>query len=113
MASFLKLSILGNLVEKPELRTVKVKDENRAVVDGGIAINQGEQTIFISYEVWGKAAENAAKFLDKGAKVLVTEAEYVPTEPWIDKDGKPRAGLKIRVKEWHWLDSKKEAKEEK
>lgn len=113
MASFLKLEVLGNLIEKPELRKIKVRGEDREVIEGGIAVRQGDSTIFLTYEIWGKSAENAAKYLDKGSKVLVTDAEYLPLDPWIDKDGKPRAELKIRIKEWHWLDSKKDSKGEK
>lgn len=110
MKSFLRIEMMGNLGDKPVLKTIKVKEEERIVMNGKIAVNMGldQPAAWFSFEIWGKRAETASKYLDKGSKVLVSDAEFLEPISWIDKDGNPRTELKIRINEWYWLDSRKE-----
>ncbi len=70
------VSLVGRLVRDPELRTIST---GNATCSFTIAINRqytnasGErETDFINCVVWGKQAENLAKYCTKGSQVGVT-----------------------------------------
>jgi single-strand DNA-binding protein len=76
MANLNKVFLLGNLARDPEL---KHTSNGNSVCNFGIAINrkykQGEEwkteVQFFNIVVWGKSAENCAKYLAKGKSALV------------------------------------------
>lgn len=114
MKSYIRLEFIGNLAAKPELKTIPVKNRNgeeeqRTVVNGRIAVNTGDNSaIWYKFELWGKRAEAAAQHLDKGSRVFVSDAEPLDPDTWVDKEGKVRAENRIRINDWHWLDTKKD-----
>lgn len=70
MASINTTTISGRLGAAPELRHTQGGD---AVTSLRIAVDAGkDETLWLSATVWGKAAENCEKFLDKGSYVVVT-----------------------------------------
>jgi single-strand DNA-binding protein len=70
-----QLQLIGNLGRKPEVRQAggtSVCNLNVATTYNKKSDNGWEEmTRWVSVSVWGKDAENAAKYLDKGSKVYV------------------------------------------
>ena len=105
---FVKVQVLGNLGADPKFNTVKVKDEDRDVLNGTIAVNVDENTVqWFHFEVWGKMAKVGAKYLKKGSQVLITECTLLEPKSWKDEKGNEHIDMRIRVNEWIWLDIKK------
>lgn len=98
MASFNRITILGNLVRKPELRYIP---SGTAVCTMTVATNrkykQGDDwkdsTCFIEVEVWGRQAETSAEYLDKGRQVLIDGR--LDQDRWDSQDGTKRSKHKI------------------
>lgn len=73
---FNKVILLGNLTRSPEL---KYSQTGTAICNFGIAVNrkykQGEdlkeEVCFLDVTAFGKQAESAAQYLDKGRQALV------------------------------------------
>ncbi len=87
-----KVIVLGNLGAKPEL---KYLPSGQAVCEMRIATTETytdrqeqkqERTEWHRVVVWGKMAENCAKYLDKGRQVYVEGR--LQTRSWDDKEGK-------------------------
>ena len=93
-----KVIISGNLGQKPEVRKA---NSGNSVCNFGIATNQRvkkgddwvDNTAWHQIVVFGKQAENCAKHLDKGSKVLVEgRIQYRSYE---DKQGNQRKTTEI------------------
>jgi len=107
MSSFLQLTILGLLGSEPDLRE---DGGGNAVCNFSVAHNeqwndkQGQpqkKVTWIRVSCWGKQAENAAKFLHKGSRVLVTgtllgDANGNP-RIWQGNDGSSRSNFEMRA----------------
>lgn len=87
-----KVIVLGNLGAKPELKHLP---SGQAVCEMRIATTETytdrqeqkqERTEWHRVVVWGKTAENCAKYLDKGRQVYVEGR--LQTRSWDDKEGK-------------------------
>lgn len=66
-------NFLGNLTHDVELSEVQVKEGVTSKGTLRLALNTAaDKTTFIDVTVWGKTAENAAKYLKKGNPVRVT-----------------------------------------
>lgn len=91
---------MGNLTRNPELRKTKT---GAAVTELGLALNRvwnnengqrQEETTFVDVTVWGRNAENAAQYLQKGRSVLIEGR--LQLETWQDKQsGQERSKLKV------------------
>jgi single-strand DNA-binding protein len=100
MSSYNRVTLIGNLTRQPELRKTK---NGTAVTDLGLALNRvwnaengerQEETTFVDVTVWGRTAENAAKYLQKGRSVLVEGRLHM--DSWQDKEtGQDRTRLKV------------------
>ncbi|MCB1205953.1 MAG: single-stranded DNA-binding protein [Verrucomicrobiae bacterium] len=100
MSSYNRVTLVGNLTRQPELRKTKT---GASVTDLGLALNRiwntengerQEETTFVEVTVWGRAAENAAQYLQKGRSVLVEGR--LQMETWQDKQtGQERHRLKV------------------
>lgn len=100
MSSFNRVTLLGNLTRDPELNRTK---SGAAVLDLGLALNRvwsdekgerREETTFVDVTVWGKTAENAAQFLQKGRSVLIEGR--LQLDQWTDaKSGQSRSKLRV------------------
>lgn len=90
MAAFNKVILAGNLVRDVEL---KYTPGGTAVAEFSLAVNrkwydkssnqQKEETAFVGVVVFGKAAENVAKYCQKGSNLLVEG--HLKTDSWKDK----------------------------
>lgn len=108
MSSFNRVTLLGNLTRDPELKRV---NSGSAVTELGLALNRtrtlenGErqdETTFVDVTVWGKTAENAAKYLQKGRSVLVEGRLQLDT--WTDsKTGQNRSKLRVVAESLQFL----------
>lgn len=97
MASFNKVVLVGNLTRDPELRYIP---SGTAVTDIGLAINDRrksgnewvEETTFVDITLWGRTAEVASEYLNKGSSVLIEGR--LKLDSW-EKDGQKRSKLKV------------------
>ena len=87
-----KVTLLGHLGKNPE---VKYLPSGQAVCEMSIATTdtykdrneqQQERTEWTRVVVWGKTAENCAKYLQKGRQVYLEGR--LQTRSWDDKEGK-------------------------
>lgn len=100
MANLNKVLLIGNLTRDPELRYTP---GGKAVTDISLAINrmwvneQGqkqEDTTFVDVTLWGRQAELAQQYLNKGRGVYIEGRLQMDT--WDDKEtGKKRSRLKV------------------
>ncbi len=105
-----KVQLIGNLGKLPEVKTF---ESGKKLVKMSIATNEtytnpkGEkvkETQWHNLVVWGKLADVAEKFLDKGSEVAV-EGKLV-TKDYVDKEGVKRYATEIQVNEMLMLGSK-------
>jgi single-strand DNA-binding protein len=114
MPNLNKVMLIGNLTRDPELRFTP---SGKAVAELGLAINRiwyneqnqkQEETTFVDVTVWGRAAENAAQYLQKGRSVLVEGR--LQMETWQDKQsGQERSKLRVVADTVQFLGSSHEA----
>jgi len=76
MASMNRVTLIGNIGDKPTLRTTgtgkEVSNFSLATKEISLKDNQKtEQTEWHRIVVWGKTAQNCANYLDKGSLVCV------------------------------------------
>jgi single-strand DNA-binding protein len=98
MASYNRVVLVGNLTRDPELRYIP---SGTAVTEIGLAVNDrrknaaGEwidETTFIDITLWGRQAEIASEYLNKGSSVLIEGRLKLDT--W-EKDGKKNSKLRV------------------
>ncbi len=115
MASFNKVIIVGNVTRDIELRYTSGKT---AVADIGIAINERKKvnndwvddTTFVDVTLWGRTAEVASEYLNKGSTVLIEGRLQLDT--W-EKDGQKRSKLKVVGERLQLLDKKSDGGQQK
>ncbi len=99
MASLNRVMLIGNLTKDPELR---YSQNGLAIATFSIAVNNiytaqnGEhkkETDFIRIKVFGKQAENCAKYLNKGRPVFV-EGRLHPYS-WETPDGQKKSSFDV------------------
>lgn len=108
MASVNKVILIGNLGAEPEL---KYLPSGQAVCEVSLACNetwtdkQGQKQEWVEWVrcvMWGKTAENVAKYCQKG-KQLYVEGQ-LRTESWEDKETKQkRYATKVNVRDVKFL----------
>lgn len=108
MSSYNKVTLLGNLTQKPELKNTA---KGTAVTELRMALNRSwtndrgekqEDATFVDVTVWGRPAENAVRFLEKGRSVLVEGR--LQTDSWQDNQtGQKRSKLKVVAEALHFL----------
>ncbi len=95
------VTLIGNLVEAPELRYT---GSNIAMVNIRIAVNRRyrdrsdqwqEQTSFFGGTLWRDQAENAAQSLSKGDRVLLSGT--LEQRNWENNEGEKRSVVEIRI----------------
>lgn len=99
-----KLTIIGNLVRDPELRTTQSKI---SVCSFTVAVNKrhpaegGPEADYFKVTAWRERGEMCAKFLQKGKKVCVIGPVSVTT--FTGNDGTTRAQMEITADEVEFL----------
>jgi single-strand DNA-binding protein len=112
MSNLNRVMLIGRLGQDPELRitsggttvcnlslatTEKWKDKNG---------DKQERTEWHRCVAWGKQAEILAQYVSKGSLLYVEGS--LETKAWDDKDGNKRYTTEIRVKDFQFLDTKKD-----
>jgi single-strand DNA-binding protein len=90
MSGFSKLIVLGNVGSEPAMRYVPSGTPvtsfslavDRAYTVGG---EKKEETVWLSVSAWGRLAEVANNYLNKGARCLVEG--YLRPNKWTDEAG--------------------------
>lgn len=106
-----KLTIIGNLVRDPELRTTSGGD---AVATFTVAVNRRGQNLDPDYfrvTAWRTVGENCARFLSKGKKVCIIGP--VKLSEYKDKNGNDRALMEVTAEDVEFLSPKGDTKETK
>ena len=95
---------IGNITRNLEL---KYTITNKAILETNIAIKRGftDETDFINIQVWGKQAENLAKYCGKGSKIAIDGELRV--DSFDGRDGKKVYKTYILVGSVEFLDTKK------
>lgn len=99
--------LMGRLTAKPDVRDTK----NSVVADFTLAVDrrfarEGEQTAdFIRCVCFGKTAEFAEKYLEKGTKILV--AGRIQTGSYENKDGERRYTTDVILDSIEFAESKR------
>ncbi len=99
MPSLNKVILMGNLTRNPEQRFTQ---SGTAVCDFAIAINrkitvngqERDETVFVDVQVWGKQAENVARYCAKGSCVFVEGR--LALDQWSDRNtGEKKSKMKV------------------
>lgn len=103
-----QLTIIGNLVRDPELRTTQ---SGFNVCTFTVAVNRkakGEHNSadFFRVSAWRQLGENCHKFLEKGRKVAVVGEVSVNT--YTTQNGETRANMEVLAHEVEFLSSRNE-----
>jgi len=98
MASFNRVILVGNLTRDIEL---KYTQSGLAVTDIGLAVNDRrksqtgewvEETTFVDVTLWGRTAEVASEYLNKGSPILIEGRLKLDT--W-ETEGQKRSKLRV------------------
>lgn len=115
MASFNRVVVMGNLGQDPELKHTQ---NNTAVCTLSVATtdyrndkdgNRQEFTEWHRIVVWGKQAENCAKYLSKGRSLLAEGR--LQTRSWEDKEGQKRYTTEIVAQNVQFVGGQKSKEE--
>lgn len=112
MASFNKIIIVGHLGRDPELRYTP---SGTAVCDFSVATSErrrgregsseGEEiTTWFRVSMWGRQAEVANQYLQKG-KLVYVEGRLSQRE-WTDRDGNKRTSLEVHGTDMQFIGSR-------
>lgn len=109
MANLNKVFLIGNLTRDPELRYTQ---GGTALAKLGMAINReygggegGEkksEVCYVEIEVWGKLAEIANQYLQKGRPLFVEGR--LRFSQWKDREGQNRSKLTVVCEGFQFLD---------
>ena len=101
MAGVNKVILIGNLGSDPESKTL---ENGNVVCTFSLATSESykdkagnkiDATEWHDIEVWGKLAEVAGKWLEKGATIYLEGS--IKANKWTDKDGNNRKSTRIRA----------------
>ena len=106
-----KVILVGNLGQKPEIRYTK---DSKPIASFSIATSESwkdkttgdmvEKTEWHNVTFFGRIAEVAEQYLDKGSKVFVEGK--LQTDKWEDESGNKRSATKIIGNNMQMLDSR-------
>ena len=103
--------LTGRLTRDPELTYTQ---SGYAICNFSLAINRGKKkdseeeypAFFFNCFAWGKTGENIQKFFSKGRKILISGS--LEHQTWQDEGGSKRSTVKVNVKSFQFMDSKKD-----
>ena len=104
------VKIAGNLVQEPELHYTP---QGTPVTNVSLGVNETytlnnekrTATTFVDVQLWGAAAENFAKLVQKGQQILVEGA--LRQDTWEDKLTKQnRSKLFVKAERWQFIQYK-------
>ena len=104
-----KIVIVGKCTKKPEVKHIS---SGMAIGNMSIAVNEkqkkGDEYVdvvtYFNVTTFGKSAENAVTYLDKGSSVLVEGR--MTEDRWEDKEGNKRSAWKLVANQVKYLSAK-------
>jgi single-strand DNA-binding protein len=108
-----KVQLIGRLGAKPEIKTT---ENGKKVANFSLAVNesyrnaQGQRITDTQWHrvvAWGKVAEIAEKYTDKGSEIVV-EGKLI-NRSWTDKEGQKRYITEVQINELLLLGDKSTA----
>lgn len=106
LALFNKVVLIGRLTRDPELRFTQ---NGKAVASFSLAVDRSfkregqPEADFFRISVWGKQAENCAKYLSKGSLTAVDGR--IEINKYTDKDGQERTSVDVTANDVRFLSS--------
>jgi len=98
--------VVGNLLQNPEQRVVRVKGEDRKITEvrvfadyykndaKGELIQDDDKCVAVEVTIWNEKLGNAVMdHFRKGARVIVTGDQYI--QQYVDKDDKARFSVRV------------------
>lgn len=114
MASYNKVILMGNLTRDPEL---KYLPSGTAVANFGLAMNETytdrqtgekrEEVCFVDVEAWGRQAEIANEYLQKGSSVFIDGS--LRFDSWEADDGTKRSRLRVRAFRFQFIGGRQDS----
>jgi len=114
--SYNRVVLAGNLTRDPELRYIP---SGTAVTDLGLAINDRrknasgawvDEPVFVDVTLWGRTAEVACEYLNKGSSVLIEGR--LKLDSWESNEGQKRSKLKVIGEKMQMLSGRGEGRGE-
>ncbi len=99
MASYNKVILIGNVTREVEL---KYTQSGMAVVELGLAVNEKrkdaagnwvDDVVFVDVTLWGRTAEVAGEYVQKGSPILIEGR--LKLDQWTSQSGEKRSKLKV------------------
>lgn len=116
MAGIAKVTIVGNVGRDPEMRYTP---SGQPVTNFSVAVNRRysagdgetrEETEWFTIDCWGKLAETANQYLQKGKQVYIEGR--IKLESWDDRNtGEKRQRMKVTATEMQFLGQRGDAPE--
>jgi single-strand DNA-binding protein len=99
------VNVMGNLTRDPELKSMPSGTNvcRLSIANNRIYVKNGEKVTEVSYfdvDVWGKVADNCAKYLKKGNGIIVEGR--LRQDRW-EKDGKTQSKVSITANNIHFM----------
>ncbi|MFI3166531.1 MAG: single-stranded DNA-binding protein [Bacillota bacterium] len=103
----LEVTGIGRLTQDLSVEKKKTKTGDLAFCQMRLAFDNGKDKdpTFANMDLWGKQAENAAEYLEKGSRVSVRGA--ITNNNYKNKEGENVYSDKMTIKEIQYLDMKK------
>ncbi len=112
MASYNKITLIGNVGRDPEIRNISA---DRKVADISIAVNesykdangqQQDKTEWFRVSFWNQKADVIEKYVRKGQPIFVEGRLRVRT--YTDKEGKERYSLEVQAQDFTLLGNRQD-----
>ena len=111
MASMSKIQIIGNVGRDPEM---KMTPTGKAVCEFSVAVNRvstsggqkNEQTDWYRVSCWGRQAEVAQQYVQKGMSIFV-EGRFAP-RTWMNKENVEKTSLEIQFADFTMLGGRRD-----
>ncbi len=103
MSGYIGVTVIGNVVAKPEMRQVGQTQVAKFKVAANTGFGEKKSVAFFSIDQWGKSGEASVKYLEKGSQVAV--AGTLTCREYETKDGKKGMSLEIRASDVTFLGS--------
>jgi len=99
----------GKLTTEPDFT---VTESGKAVCNFSLAFrkNKDADPGFVDVVTWNRCAENCAKYLNKGARVVIHG--YINQSKWIDRTGQNKSKIEVIGTTVHFLELGTETSEE-
>lgn len=103
MSGYIGVTIIGNVVAKPDMRQAGQSQVCKFKVAANTGFGDKKSVSFFNVDQWGKAGEASVKYLDKGKQVAVTGT--LVCREYETKDGKKGVSLDVRATDVVFLGS--------